>query len=537
MPAILSVISYKGASPTSAATASFDQTGGSLGRSPENQLVLPDPDRFVSRKHAELKFDNGTYHYSDLSAGGSYFVNRDVMLQNDTLVLQDGDIVRVGEYELFIKLVPDTASLTSPFGRNASMTVPPSGPAFEAAPDLDSIFQGNAGGFDDAPAGQALGVPFNVAPTPLVTPSTDSFVQQPDVAPFHGHLTLPDIATAPTAETSAGSDFDAEELMKWIDSPPRNPASGWNPADEFAKHLDFDLPAAQGGSGGQSPVQPDPFASFDPPSPPSVETLAPLQADAYPAAPEQPPIAEPVALDEHPAFEPPERPILTELPPSPAVSAPREAPATAPPIVNPAPASPSPPAMPSADASQLLTAFLRGAGIQQTDWARSMDAESVLANAGQLLRELVDGLMLVLRARAEMRSQWRVTHTVIQVKDNNPLKIMPTGDQALTSLLGGGPTGYLDAQPAVRGGYSDLINHQMAMTAGIQAALSDALRQFDPELLESQVKDSLLGQKKGKCWDEYSKNYRQLADDAVENIFGDRFAEVYEQQMRKLQAK
>ena len=56
----LTVTSFKGAA-VSNMSASFDELGGTIGRADTNQLVLPDPERAISRVHAQLAFRNGAY--------------------------------------------------------------------------------------------------------------------------------------------------------------------------------------------------------------------------------------------------------------------------------------------------------------------------------------------------------------------------------------------------------------------------------------------------------------------------------------------
>ncbi|MGZ5205483.1 MAG: FHA domain-containing protein, partial [Caldimonas sp.] len=56
----ISVTSYNGAS-TAPLSGHFDETGGNIGRAENNQLVLPDPERTISRVHAQVVFRNGRY--------------------------------------------------------------------------------------------------------------------------------------------------------------------------------------------------------------------------------------------------------------------------------------------------------------------------------------------------------------------------------------------------------------------------------------------------------------------------------------------
>ena len=52
----------------------FSVHGGSIGRSPDNDWVLPDPERFLSAHHASIDYQGGAYFLSDKSTNG-VFVN------------------------------------------------------------------------------------------------------------------------------------------------------------------------------------------------------------------------------------------------------------------------------------------------------------------------------------------------------------------------------------------------------------------------------------------------------------------------------
>jgi len=107
MPVILTVVSYQGAPPGAAVSCAFDAQGGTVGRSPENRFVLNDPDKYVSRKHGSVGFREGIYFFTDTSTAGTYFVKRNLLLQNDSLALHDGDLLRIGKYEIFVNVVRD----------------------------------------------------------------------------------------------------------------------------------------------------------------------------------------------------------------------------------------------------------------------------------------------------------------------------------------------------------------------------------------------------------------------------------------------
>ncbi len=80
-------------------------SGGSIGRSSENDWVLPDEMRYVSGRHARILFHKGRYLLQDTSSNGT-FVNdgeRPLGSQNP-YELKSGDILRIGEYHVQVQI-------------------------------------------------------------------------------------------------------------------------------------------------------------------------------------------------------------------------------------------------------------------------------------------------------------------------------------------------------------------------------------------------------------------------------------------------
>jgi type VI secretion system protein len=79
----------------------FDGLGGNIGRGADNDWVLPDPQRFVSAHHARIHYRDGLYILEDTSTNG-VFVNDDEqpIAKRGAHVLQNGDILRFGEYQV-----------------------------------------------------------------------------------------------------------------------------------------------------------------------------------------------------------------------------------------------------------------------------------------------------------------------------------------------------------------------------------------------------------------------------------------------------
>lgn len=172
----------------------------------------------------------------------------------------------------------------------------------------------------------------------------------------------------------------------------------------------------------------------------------------------------------------------------------------------------------------------------------------IAAEIGEALRIVVEGLMDVLRARAEIKSQLRMSMTRMQSTENNPLKFSPNVEAALHTLFVERNRGYLPTVQAFQEAILDIRNHQMAVLAGIRSAFDGMLEQFDPEKIEAEIerepKRGLLnvGLSVGagaRFRDHYVQEFARLMrdrDKAFDQLFGERFAEAYEEQMDRLKA-
>jgi type VI secretion system protein len=87
------------------ATKVFGVHGGTIGRGTDNDWILPDPDRYLSGKHARIDFRAGAYVLVDTSSNGTYVNGAQVPLgKYHDYLLKDGDYIRFGEYELMVSI-------------------------------------------------------------------------------------------------------------------------------------------------------------------------------------------------------------------------------------------------------------------------------------------------------------------------------------------------------------------------------------------------------------------------------------------------
>ena len=91
---------YKGKNVTNGTSYGLDKTTTTIGRAPENDIVLLDEEKVISRYHATVRYANGDYTLIDNGSSNGTNVNGQQVDKQRPRTLQDGDHVAVGDYEL-----------------------------------------------------------------------------------------------------------------------------------------------------------------------------------------------------------------------------------------------------------------------------------------------------------------------------------------------------------------------------------------------------------------------------------------------------
>lgn len=182
-----------------------------------------------------------------------------------------------------------------------------------------------------------------------------------------------------------------------------------------------------------------------------------------------------------------------------------------------------------------VDAFCRGAGIDPS--ALPLEAQHALLQlAGQMMREVVLGLMDTLKGRADQKNRLRLSQTTIQPAENNPLKFSASVDEALLKLLDPHTSRYLGPVDAIRDSFADLRTHQIALSSAIQAAIDEVMNRIEPGELQERFdrglkRGALLGAaNKMKYWDLYTEFYQVLNQRNEQNLptlFAEELARTY----------
>ena len=111
----------------------LDRRSATIGRASSTDWALPDPELHISGRHCDILFRNGGYELVDNSTNGT-FVNGDARRLSGPHRLKDGDVIRIGNYELGVGLAPlRTGNTISP--RSAPPAQAPVPPAMPAGDD------------------------------------------------------------------------------------------------------------------------------------------------------------------------------------------------------------------------------------------------------------------------------------------------------------------------------------------------------------------------------------------------------------------
>ncbi len=297
----------------------------------------------------------------------------------------------------------------------------------------------------------SLGSPSPFASEPLAGPSAAPPASDDPFAsdPFEAAL-VPDSAQVsldPLKALDGASSTGPENFSPWSDEPPVQEESfSLNGGDSH-----WEDPAAE------AVAWPEAHAEALIPDDWLDDLGASLSHDRSPSpSPEMPPASEPVP------------PPVT---PTPGRRVPETTAKT-----RPVPAAPKP----KSSGSDLLNAM--GVDLDRLDAAARSELEPLV---GTMMREVVEGLMQVLRSRASIKNEFRMNVTTIQPVENNPLKFSADVDEALDNIFVRRSQAYKEPLQAVREGFQEIAEHQLAMIAGMRSAFEHMLKEFDPERLEA----------------------------------------------------
>ncbi len=473
----------------------FSSEGGTIGRASSSDWILSH--RKVSGRHAVITCQEGVFYIVDDSSANGVFINstKNRLIPGKRYALKSGDRIIIDPYEIDVSISSDQAAdARRPFAdfADSGLSEHDQNP-FEPSDPF-------------APHGIRTPRPMPFTPPSKPTPVGEVVpLEELDPLKLLGGKAKP----VPAEPVRSAKDLENSPLLSGhyqppaIETPPPtiHPAAPGAPVDPFQIPADYD------------PLRPDE----------AEEPWLPPQPVAQTAPPPTPAPA-------------PRRPTPAPLPTPPPVPVPD---ASQPePRKTPAPEPPPPSSAPTSDPG--LVAVLEGAGLQ-----RAPVTVEFARNFGQIFRVVVEGVMDVLRARQQIKDEFRMRLTQFRPADNNPLKFSANVDDALHNLLVKRNAAYLEPVAAFEDAFDDLRDHQIAMLAGMRVAFESMLTHFQPDQLQEhfdrQLKRSALSSMTARLhyWDLFRDRHEELTKDpeaTFRRLFGEEFAKAYEEQLRRLKA-
>jgi len=265
------VIEHAGRPVTAGPSAFLAAPGGTIGRSPDNHLVLPDEQRQISRLQATVRFDDkGVAVLRNMSAVLPIGVNGRTLQHEQEALVADGDRVTIGSYVLEaasaqraatatpmpaaapppaapVRDVPAAANAMAPASMDALL---PTAPVSDVFSDLF--------GAGALPIGEAQPVTVAMPPPPAAPPPVEAAAAAP--AFVRKEQAAPPAVAAPAASTRAGAS-QVPSAADWdaiLANAPRRDQSASEPMPDPMAHEPFDLPS----QARRNPV--DPLAEMNP---------------------------------------------------------------------------------------------------------------------------------------------------------------------------------------------------------------------------------------------------------------------------------
>src|SRR5215207_3272438 len=99
----ITVVHFKDAPVDPPVAAEFRENGGTIGRSPESTLLLPDPERIISRTHAVVSHQAGKFFLRDHGTTVPVLVNGRPVGKGRDHLLASGDELRIAGYTLRVQ--------------------------------------------------------------------------------------------------------------------------------------------------------------------------------------------------------------------------------------------------------------------------------------------------------------------------------------------------------------------------------------------------------------------------------------------------
>jgi type VI secretion system FHA domain protein len=193
---------------------------------------------------------------------------------------------------------------------------------------------------------------------------------------------------------------------------------------------------------------------------------------------------------------------------------------------------------PTSSAEEIVDALFSGLGVPAPADAAQRAAQASIV--GQMLRAAISGTLDLLAARTIAKREMGENATLLQKRENNPLKFSPDTDAALARLLAPTAHGFVAPVEAINDAFADLRAHEVGLLSGMRAALDEVLGRFDPAVLEPRLAPDALWDKlvptnrRARLWEQYCQQYAEILREVegdFDTLFGRAFLRAYRAQL------
>ena len=443
-----------------------------IGRQQHLDWTLPDPSRFISGLHCDVRFEKGGYWLYDVSSNGT-FLNGSTARMKSPYRLVSGDRLTIGHYIVLIQVEDGGAPAMA--AQDEGEAFSPANPAYSTP--VDDLWS----------TGEQAPPPIDrreLTPQPASrrreADFSQEFVEFPDMRPSAAPDPTPTPYSPPAADRNP---FDEPYV-----APVPRPAPAPNPAAIQSRPVFQEEPAASPPPAPRPRPMPVGGESFGSGGPAQASMPAPQFAAEPVPAPAQPAsYAAPSAADQQAL-------------------------------------------------ARFIQGLASGAGVAPEVFGNRDPGEVGFEIGEYLrvsVEQLAQLLRARAAAKAMTKSSSR---TMIGATDNNPLKFIPTAAEAIDVMFSRRRPGFLGAKGSLESGFADLKRHELATYTAMQKALARLLDELSPETITAKVGASAFSSKKSRSWELFVERWEAKSgphDNGMLDVFFAYFAEAYDEANKK----
>ena len=471
----------------------FTSQGGAIGRSDLCEWTLFDEERFISKKHAEIFFQNNQFFVSDTSTNGVFVNNTSNLLgDGNSHVLKLGELLIIGVYQIIVDDISLSDSTSQLESNNDLLDLVSGGEGTEKVSNdfdplsynKDSVVEGNSQGLglneilDNPVSSLEPESSFSSPDFRIPVESEDIFSEEPFDFPNNDKSIDANQYEQNSSSEGIPTDWELSAIMPAISNEYldiESKAEDKNAVEHFLSDDGEDFLVQK--SFPQEKVKEE---TPDIAVPSVVESLSPLNK-------EDP--AEQVGIS------------IKE------------------------------------ESDVFFETLYKNLDLPD-EYKNRVNKEVFAKEVAEALLSTTKGLMSLLNGRTVFKQESRLSLTSIQPRSNNPLKFSIDPGDSLEMLLLKKKTGYMNVHDAFEEAISDIQSHQMAFLAGLQATLNGILNELEPEKIEAEA--ALLGKNfmginsTSKTWKLYSEKQKELSTNVRQNlndVLSKYFADTYQAQI------